>query len=84
MSSLIEKVNAINLGSQALQEASGGDRQAATQRLRQVATRLLDMGEAVLAGEMLCQAEALESGRQLDARATKKLRYETRQIISPL
>jgi Ca-activated chloride channel family protein len=84
MRNLAEKVSAFHLGSQALAEAVHGDRKAATQRLRQAATRLLDMGEAALAGEMLRQAEALESSRRLDANATKKLRYETRQMTSQL
>ena len=57
-----------------------GDRGAATQRLRQAATRLLDMGENSLADAMRCQADMLESDGRLDPNATKKLRYETRRI----
>ena len=77
---IIEKVGAFKLGTQALEEAQRGDRSAATQRLRQAATRLLDMGELGLADAMRRQADMLESDGQLDPNATKKLRYETRRI----
>jgi Ca-activated chloride channel family protein len=81
---IIEKVSAFRLGTQALEEATRGDRQAATLRLRQAATRLLDMGESILAGAMLRQAEALERGGTLDPNITKKLRYETRRLTRQL
>lgn len=81
---LVEKVNAYKLGAQALEEANQGNRQAATLRLRQAATRLLDMGEAVLAGELLRQAESLEQGNPLDPNITKKLRYQTRRLTRAL
>jgi Ca-activated chloride channel homolog len=77
---LVEKVSAFKLGMQALEEAQSGDRQAATLRLRQAATRLLDMGESALGGEMLRQAETLEKTGSIDPSTTKKLRYETRRI----
>jgi Ca-activated chloride channel family protein len=77
---IIEKVGAFKLGTQALEEAQRGDRSAATQRLRQAATRLLDMGENGLADAMRRQADILESDGQLDPNTTKKLRYETRRI----
>ena len=81
---LVEKVSAFKLGTQALDEANHGDVKAATLRLRQAATRLLDMGESVLSGEMLRQAEALESGNSLDPNTTKKIRYETRRLTRQL
>ena len=53
-------------------------------RLRQAATRLLDLGEIALANSMLKQADTLESSGSLDAEATKKLRYDTRKISKNL
>ena len=76
----VERIGAFKLGTLALEEAARGDNKAATLRLRQAATRLLDMGETILAGEMLRQAEALEHGSPLDPNITKKLRYETRRL----
>lgn len=81
---LVEKVHAFQLGSQALDDAARGDLQAATLRLRQAATRLLDMGESLLANEMIRQAETLEQGGGLDPNITKKLRYQTRRLTRQL
>jgi Ca-activated chloride channel family protein len=84
---IVEKVGAFKMGSLALEEAQSAARStnadekgAATIRLRQAATRLLDLGEATLADTMLLQADALESSGSIDPEATKKLRYETRRI----
>ena len=49
-------------------------------RLRQAATRLLDMGENALADAMLRQADTLERSGSMDPDAAKKLRYETRRL----
>jgi Ca-activated chloride channel family protein len=84
---IIEKVGAYKMGTQALLAAEKAsstsdpqDKTHATQRLRQAATRLLDMGEMALADTMFRQAETLERSGSLDADATKRLRYETRRI----
>ena len=81
---ILEKVTAYKVGVQALEEAQSGDPQAATQRLRLAATRLLDMGETALGNEMLRQAETLEKYGHMDPNATKKLRYETRRLTKNL
>jgi hypothetical protein len=78
---IVEKVGAFKFGTQALEMARQGDRGVATIRLRQAATRLLDMGERNLAEAMQNQANALEAKGQLDPNITKKLRYETRRIV---
>ncbi len=85
--SIVERVGAYKMGTQALevaQEASLSEDQtakdAATVRLRQAATRLLDMGETVLGNAMLQQAETLAQSGNLDPEATKRLRYETRRL----
>jgi Ca-activated chloride channel family protein len=83
----VERVGAFKMGAYALDHAQSAalsdnpqDRDAATVRLRQAATRLLDLGEVALANSMLQQADNLESSGSLDIEATKKLRYETRKI----
>ena len=80
----VEKVGAFKMGTSALQAALGGDPGAATVRLRQAATRLLDMGEGELANAMLTQAQALEQGGVADPNLTKRLRYETRRLASSM
>ncbi|MBN2548154.1 MAG: VWA domain-containing protein [Anaerolineales bacterium] len=88
---IVEKVGAFKMGTQALaaaQDASKtadqGDKKAATVRLREAATRLLDMGEASMADAMLRQAETLERSGSVDPEAAKKLRYETRRLTQGL
>jgi Ca-activated chloride channel family protein len=84
---IVERIGAFKMGSLALEAAqsaaistNSNEKGAATIRLRQAATRLLDLGEAALADTMLRQADALESSGGIDPEATKKLRYETRRI----
>lgn len=88
---LVEKVTAYKLGTQALAAVQNAlktenkeELDAATIRLRQVATRLLNIGESSLAKTMLRQAEHLEEKGDLDAEAAKKLRYETRRLTQRL
>lgn len=88
---VVEKVGAFKMGANALDNAQSAaltgdisDKDAATVRLRQAATRLLDLGEIALANSMLKQADTLESSGSLDTEATKKLRYETRKISKNL
>jgi Ca-activated chloride channel family protein len=77
---IAEKVGAFKIGSHALVQAQKGDKQAATQELRDAATRLISMGEQSLAQEMLFQADMLEKVGEADPNMTKKIRYETRRL----
>lgn len=84
---LVEKVGVYRAGAMALEAARQADQQAdaqergaATLRLRQAATRLLDMGEASLAAAMFQQASLLEQSGHVEPEAAKKLRYETRRL----
>jgi Mg-chelatase subunit ChlD len=78
---IVEKVGAYKFGTHALEEAMhSANKNTATIRLRQAATRLLDLGEHSLAGELSRQANSLEQAGQIDPNLTKKLRYETRRI----
>jgi Ca-activated chloride channel family protein len=84
---IVEKVGAFKMGNtaleaarQAIQGLEPDTKEAATVRLRQAATRLLDLSEANLAGAMFNQADLLERSGSLDPEAAKKLRYETRRL----
>jgi len=84
---MVEKVGAFKMGNTALEAAQNAiqgqdadQKGAATVRLRQAATRLLDLGESNLAGAMFNQADLLERSGSLDPEAAKKLRYETRRL----
>lgn len=88
---VVERVGAFKMGVQALelaqdaaQSADPAQKGQATARLRQAATRLLDMGEAALAQSMLRQADHLEHSGALDPQVSKKLRYETRRLTQDL
>jgi Ca-activated chloride channel family protein len=81
---LVEKVGAFKMGTTALAAAQTGNQKANTVRLRQAATRLLEIGENHLSNEMLRQADMLEKHGTLDPNAAKKLRYETRRLTRQL
>jgi Ca-activated chloride channel family protein len=82
--SIVERLVPYKLQARALQEAEAGDVAGAAQKLQAAATRLLDMGEEGLAGTLQQQAQELAQSGQMDAGATKKLRYETRRLTRKL
>ncbi len=84
---IVERVGTFKMGTQALEiarRAAGTDdpaeKSAATIKLRQAATQLLNMGEAMLADEMFRQADLMETDGKLEPEAAKRLRYETRRL----
>lgn len=77
---LVEKVSVHGLQTRALEEARGGK----TQRLRQVATRLFDLGEIELGNAALAEAERVDKGQGLSQEGTKKLTYGTRKLTQRL
>ncbi|MSP12646.1 MAG: VWA domain-containing protein [Chloroflexi bacterium] len=81
---LAEKVTAFRLQTQALDEARAGNLINATQKLRRAATRLLELGEADLAGAAQIEADRLERGEGLSSAGTKKLTYGTRKLTQRL
>jgi Ca-activated chloride channel family protein len=81
---LVEKVTAFKLQTRALSEAEVGNIAGATQKLRQAATRLLDLGELDLAQKAQAQADQLEAGGQISAESQKELRYATRRLTQKL
>ena len=80
----IEKVTAYRLQTRALEDAKMGDVAGATRKLRSAATRLLELGEADLAGAASQEADNLERDGQMSASGTKKLRYQTRKLTQKL
>lgn len=81
---IVEKVTAFRLQTQALQDADAGNIQGATTKLRQAATRLLNMGEDSLATTMLQEADNLEQTRTMSDSGTKQLRYKTQKLTQKL
>jgi Ca-activated chloride channel homolog len=81
---LVEKVTAFKLQTRALSEAEVGNIAGATQKLRQAATRLLDLGELDLAQKAQAQADQLEAGGQISSESQKELRYATRRLTQKL
>lgn len=76
----VQKVTAYQVGSRALEEAPHLPPAEAARRLQQAADRLGELGESRLAASIAQQAAAIASQGKMDARATKKLIYETRQL----
>jgi Ca-activated chloride channel family protein len=78
--SVIQKVSAFKLQTQAMEEVSRGNIAGATKRLRAAGERLVEMGEDDLGQTMLVEAELMEKEGQMSAEGTKKLRYGTRKL----
>ena len=77
---LVEKVSAFKLQTRALTEVEAGNIAAATQKLRSVATVLLDLGEEELAAAAEREILSLKKTGALTAEGTKKLEYGTRKL----
>jgi Ca-activated chloride channel family protein len=76
----VEKVVAYKLQKRAWQDLEEGNLQQATTKLRMVATRLLDAGEADLARTVQAEAEHLEQHGFASAVGTKQIKYGTRGL----
>ncbi len=80
----VERVSVSKLQTRALNEAAAGDIPAATTKLRQAATRLLQMGEAEMAGAAEREANNLERQGQVSAEGAKEIKYATRRLTQRL
>jgi len=80
IANLVERINAHKLQTRALQDAQAGNIAGATQKLRQAATQLLNMGENDLAQAAMQEAQNLQQQGQMSAPGTKRLNYGTRKL----
>lgn len=78
---LVEKVQAFKLQTQALSEAEAGNKGAATQKLRQAVTILLNQGETELANQIAQEANNLEQGGQISNEGRKTIKLTTNKTI---
>ncbi len=79
--SVVEKVQAFRLQTQALDQAEKGDVRAATQKLRQAVTILLSQGETELAGQMQQEADNLEKSGELSSEGKKTIKLTSRKTV---
>lgn len=80
---IVERVGAYKFGTHALETAVNSlEKESATQKLRAAASRLDKLGENSLAGALASQADSLERQGSIDPNTTKRLRYETRHIVT--
>lgn len=81
---IVERVSAYQLQLEAKEAAQTGKLDVATVKLREAATRLLEMGEEELAAEAKQEADNLEKQGEMSATGTKKLQYGTRKLTQRL
>ncbi|MBM3261917.1 MAG: VWA domain-containing protein, partial [candidate division Zixibacteria bacterium] len=77
---IVERVTAYQLQMEAKEAIKTGNIGAATVKLREAATRLLDMGEVELAEAAKAEARNIEKEGQMSASGTQKLQYGTRKL----
>jgi Ca-activated chloride channel family protein len=78
--SAMGKLTIYKMQERAMEEVQSGEIDAAVNRLKTVATRLLDVGEAELARAALLEAGRLAKTGSLSDEGRKKLRYGTRGL----
>lgn len=78
---IVEKVSAFKLQTRALQEIQEGKIESATQKLKSVATRLLDQGETDLAQTIQLEIANLEKGGQLSSEGQKTMKFAARKTV---
>lgn len=78
---IVEKVQAFKLQTQALSDAEGGNKGAATQKLRQAVTILLNQGETELANQIAQEANNLEQGGQVSNEGRKTIKLTSNKTI---
>jgi Ca-activated chloride channel family protein len=81
---IVERVAAYQLQLEAREAVNTGKLDVATVKLREAATRLLEMGESELAAEAEKEAVNLEEQGEMSAIGTKKLQYGTRKLTQRL
>ncbi len=84
VANIVEKISAFKLQTRALQDAQAGDVAGATQKLKQAATRLLEMGENDLAQQAMLETQNLQQQGQMSGAGTKRLQYGTRKLTQKL
>ncbi len=84
IANVIERISAHKLQTRALQDVQAGNIQGATQKLRQAATQLLNMGEQDLAQAALQEVQNLQQMGQMSSAGTKQLNYGTRKLTQNL
>ena len=78
--SAMGKLTIFKMQERVMNEIEGGQIESAVNRLKTMATRLLDVGEAELARAALLEAGRLAQTGALSAEGRKKLRYGTREL----
>ncbi len=78
--SAMGKLTIFKMQERAMQEIEMGQIESAVSRLKTMATRLLDIGEAELARAALLEAGRLARTGSLSATGRKKIRYGTREL----
>ncbi len=84
VANIIERISAHRMQTQALQDARSGNIPGATQKLRQAATQLLNIGENDLAQAALQEAQNLQQRGRMSSSGTKRLSYGTRKLTQNL
>jgi Ca-activated chloride channel family protein len=78
--SAMGKLTIFKMQEKAMDEIEGGQIDSAVNRLKTMATRLLDIGEAELARAALLEAGRLAQTGSLSAEGRKKIRYGTKGL----
>jgi Ca-activated chloride channel family protein len=77
------KLTLYHMQERANEALEDGDVAQATERLQNLATRLLDLGEEELAQQTMRELNTLQLTKSLSDEGRKTIKYQTRHLISP-
>jgi Ca-activated chloride channel family protein len=80
---LLARIAVFKVQEKAMADVERGDRAKATSRLRHLATHLLDLGNAELAGAVMREAGEMDRSGHISADGRLHIRYGTRSMGSP-
>jgi Ca-activated chloride channel family protein len=78
----MSRLSLYRMQEQAQKDLAEGDISKATQKLRNLSTRLLSSGQPELARTVLLEVENIQNTQLLDEAAQKKIKYGTRALVS--
>jgi Ca-activated chloride channel family protein len=79
----VRNLNFYRMNEQVWKDVDAGQLQQATQRMRHLTTRLLEVGETALAQQATIELERLQNVGELSDEGRKRLKYGTRALIEP-
>lgn len=78
----VKMLNLYRMNEKAWEEAQEGDALAATRRMKQLSTRLMEAGQTELAQQAMMETQRLAQAGTVSLEGRKRLKYQTRSLLT--